>query len=373
MFENMKLGILGGGQLGTMLIRHATDLGINVLILDKSADSPGGRYTSSFVCANPNSYDDVLKFGEQADVITIEMEAVNTAALYELEQKGKKVYPTPATIEVIQDKYKQKQFLEANGIPVAKCVPINGKEELYNYTDRLPGCLKKRRDGYDGKGVMMLKSTEDIAEAFTEPSILEEAIAIDKELAVIVARNERGEVKCYEPVYMEFSKTKFVLEYQVSPAPIPTDKAEEAKALATKIAEALNLVGILAVEMFLTEGNEVLVNELAPRPHNSGHHTIESCVTSQYEQHLRAILGLPLGETTEHGKSVMINILAPEGGVVAPEALSQLMAIGNAHLHWYGKHNSKAGRKIGHITITDADMAVLVEKANRVKSILNYE
>lgn len=372
MLENLKIGILGGGQLGGMLLRHAIDLGLSVSVLDKDANAPCARYTSSFFCGDPKSFDDVLAFGKELDVITIEMEAVNIDALRELEKQGKKVFPSPATIQVIQDKYTQKQFLLSHNIPVVPGIAIEDKKDLVKHEDKIPGCLKKRRDGYDGYGVMVLKTVADVEKAFDAPSVLEELVDIKHEIAVIVGRNEQGEVKCYDPVMMVFSEEKFVLESQVAPAQLADGMAEEAFAIAEKIADALKLVGILAVEMFVTKDNKILVNELAPRPHNSGHHTIEASTTSQYEQLLRAILGLPLGDTALHLPSLMLNILENEAlRSDRQNKFNSLLAIPGAHLHWYGKKGSRLGRKVGHVTVTGSTMEEILAKAETIRKILN--
>lgn len=372
MLENLKIGILGGGQLGGMLIRHAIDLGLSISVMDKDANAPCARYTSSFFRADPTSYEAVLEFGKDLDVITIEMEAVNIDALRELEKQGKKVFPAPDTIKVIQDKFTQKQFLLSHNIPVVPGEAVEGKEDLYRYENKLPGCLKKRRNGYDGYGVMVLKTAADIATAFDEPCVLEELVDIKHEVAVIVARNEHGAVKCYDPVMMVFSEEKFVLDFQEAPAQLEEGILKEAITLAEKIADALKLVGILAVEMFVTKDNRLLVNELAPRPHNSGHHTIEASTTSQYEQLLRAILGLPLGDTALRFPSLMMNILeTPALNSNRQEKLQSLLDIQGVHLHWYGKKGNRLGRKVGHITITGNTMESVVSKAETIRKILN--
>lgn len=372
MLENLKVGILGGGQLGSMLLRHSIDFGLSVSVLDKDAIAPCTRNTSSFTLGDPKSYEDVLAFGKDLDVITIEMEAVNIDALRALEKQGKKVFPSPDTIQVIQDKYTQKQFLLSHNIPVVPGVAVEGKNDLHQLENKLPGCLKKRRDGYDGYGVMVLKTTADIEKAFDVPSVLEELVDIKNEIAVIVARNEHGEVKCYDPVMMVFSEAKFVLESQVAPAQIAAGLQKEAFTLAENIANALNLVGILAVEMFVTKENKLLVNELAPRPHNSGHHTIEASTTSQYEQLLRAILGFPLGDTTLHLPSQMLNILETEALAANRQAkLISLLNVPGAHLHWYGKEGGRLGRKLGHVTITGSTFEEIAAKAETIRKILN--
>ncbi|UYQ91132.1 5-(carboxyamino)imidazole ribonucleotide synthase [Chitinophaga horti] len=368
----MKIGILGGGQLGGMLIRHAIDFGLRISVMDKDANAPCARYTSSFTLGSPTSYEDVLNFGKGLDVITIEMEAVNIDALRELEKQGVKVFPRPDTIAVIQDKYTQKQFLLSHNIPVVPGVAVDNKNDLLKLENKLPGCLKKRRDGYDGYGVMVLKTAADIEKAFDAPSVLEELVDIKNEIAVIVGRNEQGEVKCYDPVMMVFSEEKFVLEFQEAPAQIDEAIRNEAFALAEKIADALQLVGILAVEMFITRDGKLIVNELAPRPHNSGHHTIEASTTSQYEQLLRAILGLPLGDTSLRFPSLMMNILETEALSIDRQGkFHRLLEVPGAHLHWYGKKGIRLGRKVGHITITDNTIEGTLAKADTIRKILN--
>jgi 5-(carboxyamino)imidazole ribonucleotide synthase len=272
---------------------------------------------------------------------------------------------------MIQDKWTQKTFLQEAGIPVVPGSAVMNRAELQERKPTLPAVLKLCRAGYDGRGVMMLRNEDDFVTAFDAPSVIEECVAIRQEISVIVARNEQGEVKCYDPVVMMFNTEKFILDFQVCPADISLKEVEEAQSLAKRVAEALNLVGILAVEMFITESGVILVNELAPRPHNSGHHTIEACVTSQYEQLLRAILGLPLGDTRTTAPSVMVNILeaAPDKQAALREGLQAVQAIEDAHIHWYGKGGGKEGRKMGHITITGHSAEAAMRKAEMVRSL----
>ena len=368
--KDIHIGVLGGGQLGGMLIRHAVDYGLYVHVLDSSTDATCARFTNNFVVGDALNYDDVVNFGKGLDVITIEKEAVNVDALEYLASTGVKVHPSPQVIRTIQDKYLQKEYLQQYDIPVAPGVLIKDKSELGSYTDRLPACLKLCRDGYDGKGVMMMRTEADFANAFDAPCVLEDLIDIRKELAVIVSRNEKGEIKCYDPVEMVVNKKLNLLDYQLAPAEITDRNAAQAKDLAVRTAEAFKLVGIMAVELFLTVDDQILVNELAPRPHNSGHHTIEACVTSQYEQLLRAILGMPLGNTSVHKKSVMMNILEPAEGkkIELERTFAAALATNDAHLHWYGKKNSKEGRKIGHITINGDSISEAISKAEEIKN-----
>jgi 5-(carboxyamino)imidazole ribonucleotide synthase len=373
MFQDLKIGVLGGGQLGAMLMQEAINYGLTVCILDKSPEAPCSRYTKSFQVGDPMSYDDVVTFGKVLDIITIEMEAVNIPALKYLQKLGVKVYPSPNVISIIQNKYIQKRFLQSSNIPVANGIGILNRADLYNHIDKLPGCLKKCREGYDGTGVMILRTEADIEKAFDDACVLEELVQIEHEISVIVARNEAGDIKCYDPVMMMFNKERFVLDYQLCPANITPEIASQARDLAIKIADACGLTGILAVEMFITTDGRLLVNELAPRPHNSGHHTIEACTTSQYGQLIRAILGLPLGETSIHKSSVMVNLLQPAASRQQnmQQTLSSILAMADVHLHWYGKKGNREGRKIGHITITDSTVENAITKAEKVRNILN--
>jgi 5-(carboxyamino)imidazole ribonucleotide synthase len=372
MWYDKKVGILGGGQLGAMLIRSAVDLGLDISVMDGSAEAPCARYTSAFKQGSLMDYDAVMAFGENLDVLTIEIEAVSVQAMKDLEAKGVKVYPSPQVVELIQDKWTQKTFLKEAGIPVVPGSFVSNRTELQEKKPTLPSVLKLCRAGYDGRGVMMLRNEDDFVTAFDAPSVIEECVAIRQEISVIVARNELGEVRCYDAVEMMFNPERFILDFQVCPANISVKEAEEAEALAKRVAEALNLVGILAVEMFITESGQILVNELAPRPHNSGHHTIEACVTSQYEQLLRAILGLPLGDTRTTTPSVMVNILeaSSDRQTALREGLQSIQAIEDTHIHWYGKGGGKEGRKMGHITITAHSAEAAMSKAEMVRSLL---
>lgn len=372
MFDNLKIGILGGGQLGSMLLRYAIDYGLNVSVLDKDPSAPCSRYSSSFVAGDPMDYNDVLKFGEQLDIVTIEKEAVNINALRTLRDRGVKVYPSPETLELIQDKYVQKQFLKEHNIPVAMGWLVMDKAELVNYTDKLPGILKKCTDGYDGKGVLMLKTAEDFSKAFNDPCVLEELVDIKQEISVIVSRSEGGVVECYDPVLMMFDKERMLLDFQVCPAGLDDETAIRVCTIATRVAEAIGLTGIMAVEMFIATNGKIYVNELAPRPHNSGHHTIEAAKTSQFEQQLRVILGLPLGSTKTTTPSVMVNILEPAAHKkhAVMEALKTILGTSDMHLHWYGKKGGAEGRKMGHVTITDVKWEDAVSKSIMIKHIL---
>jgi 5-(carboxyamino)imidazole ribonucleotide synthase len=375
MLENYKIGILGGGQLGAMLLRHAIDFGLHVSVMDKDANAPCSRHTSHFHVGDPLNYNDVVEFGKDLDIVTIEKEAVNVNALYELRKKGLKVYPSPEIIDVIQDKYIQKKFLETNDIPVVPGIPILNRNDLKTHMNKLPACLKKCKHGYDGKGVMILKSPTDIELAFDEPCVLEELVDIKQEISIIVSRNESGTIECYDPVLMVFDKERMILDFQICPANINVELAMRACNLAIKTAEALKLVGIMAVEMFISTNGKLYVNELAPRPHNSGHHTIEAHTTSQFEQQMRIILGLSMGSTKLNRASVMINILEPAAyrRSIIRAALKTILCTNDVHLHWYGKRAGTEGRKMGHLTITETNIENALSKAVMIRHLLKGE
>lgn len=372
MFDNLKVGIIGGGQLGAMLLRYAIDYGIEAAILDKDPNAPCSRYSGSFKVGDPMSYDDVVNFGRNLDVVTIEMEAVNADALKALKENGVKVFPSPDTLETIQDKYVQKQFLKKHDIPVVNGWLVKNKAELEGYTAKLPACLKKCTDGYDGKGVMMLRTAEDITRAFDGPYVLEEIVDIEKEISVIVSRDEAGNIECYDPVMMMFDKELMLLDFQVCPGDLDDGVAADVRNLAKSVAKALNLIGIVAVEMFIASDGKVYVNELAPRPHNSGHHSIEACATSQFEQLIRVMLGLPLGSTETLMPSVMVNILEPvaDKRQTVMNALKAALSDKDIHLHWYGKTSGKVGRKMGHITITNSKIEDAISKSVKIKQLI---
>ena len=375
MLEHLKIGILGGGQLGAMLLRYAIDFGLNVSVMDKDADAPCSRHTSSFQIGDPLNYEDVIQFGKNLDIITIEKEAVNITALKYLQQSGVQVYPSPETIEIIQNKFLQKQFLKENNIPVVAGILVQGRQDMEQHISKLPACLEKCAQGYDGRGVMILRTPDDIAKAFDEPCVLEDLINIKHEISVIVSRNESGAIECYDPVLMIFNKERMILDFQMCPANIDIDVAMQACNLAIKTAEALNLVGIMAVEMFIATNGELYVNELAPRPHNSGHHTIEANTTSQFEQQMRLILKLPIGSTKLNKASVMINILEPAAyrKAMIREALKTILCTSDVHFHWYGKKGGTEGRKMGHVTIVETNIENALSKAVMIRHLLKGE
>lgn len=369
--NNFKLGVLGGGQLGRMLIQSGIDLNISFSVLDPDANAPCNQL-APFTTGKLTDYDTVIQFGSSCDLITIEIENVNTAALRELEKRGKKVFPQPSIIELIQDKRIQKQFYVDNEIPTAEFVLTENKSDVLKHKAFLPAVNKLGKEGYDGRGVQMIRSEQDLEKAFDSPGLLEKLIDFDKEIAIIVAKNEKGDIISYPAVEMAFHPEKNLVEYLFAPADLPDAIQQKADQIARKVINRLGLVGILAVEMFVTKGGEVLVNEVAPRPHNSGHQTIEANYTSQYEQHLRAILNQPLGSTKMLIPSAMVNLLGEDGftGEAKYQGMEAVLALEGVHVHLYGKKITKPFRKMGHVTIVDNDMESLRKKANFVKDNL---
>ncbi len=372
---NLKVGVLGGGQLGRMLLQSAININIDLKMMDADPNAPCSKLVSDFVVGDLEDFDAVYKFGKQCDILTIEIEKVNIKAMKKLQSEGVKVYPQPEIVEMIQDKRVQKQFYIDNNIPTAPFVLTDSRADLEKLSDRFPSVHKIGKGGYDGRGVQVIKSVDDIAKAFDAPSLLEEFVPFKKELAVIVSRNENGEVNAFPVVEMVFHPEHNLVEYLLSPAVIDKSEAEKAKKVAVEIIQKLEMVGILAVEMFLTKDNEILVNEIAPRPHNSGHQSIEGNFVSQYDQHLRAILNLPLGDTSTKISSAMVNVLGEDGfkGDAKYEGMEEIMRISGASVHLYGKKLTKPFRKMGHVTITDPSLTSLKRKIEIVKSTLKVK
>lgn len=369
--QELKVGILGGGQLGRMLIQSGIDLNIQFSILDPDAEAPC-KQLAEFIQGKLTHFDTVMHFGKSCDLITIEIENVSVEALKELVRQGKKVFPQPEVIELIQDKRTQKEFYRKNNIPTAEFILVDSKQDIKKHVAFLPAVNKLGKEGYDGRGVQIIRNEKDFEKAFDAPSLLEKLIDFEKEISVIVARNENGEIVSYPAVEMVFHPEANLVEYLFSPAQISSAVSKEADQLARTIIQKLNMVGLLAVEMFVTKDDKILVNEVAPRPHNSGHQTIEANITSQYEQHLRAILNLPLGNTSSRQASAMVNLLGEEGysGLAQYQGLEEILKLSGVHVHLYGKRNTKPFRKMGHVTIVGDDIESLKKKANFVKHTL---
>lgn len=370
--SDLKLGILGGGQLGRMLIQEAINYNLTTLVLDPDTDAPCKHLANYFECGSITDFDTVYNFGKKADIITIEIEKVNIEALEQLEKEGKQVFPQSRVIRLIQDKGVQKQFFKENNIPTAPFQLVNTKDDIRNSNFTFPYILKQRRDGYDGKGVMRINNAAEIDQAFDAPCLIEELIDFEKEIAVIVARNSKGDMKTFPMVEMEFNAEANLVEFLISPSTYPEALQNKAEVIAKNIASSLNITGLLAVEMFVTRNGDLLVNELAPRPHNSGHHTIEGNYVSQFEQHLRAIFNLPLGDTRSVSNAVMINLLGEKNhdGVAKYNGLEKIMAIDGVYIHLYGKKYTKPFRKMGHITVVDQNRESAIQKADYIKNTL---
>lgn len=367
-----KLGVLGGGQLGRMFIQAAISYDVRIFVMDALKTAPCGHLAYEFTEGDIQSYDDVMDFGKDMDVITVEIEHVNVDALEMLEKNGVKVFPQPKILRMIQDKGLQKSFYQEHAIPTAPFQLLKNKSELQKHKYKFPFIQKLRKGGYDGKGVKIIHSKEELNEAFDLPSLIEEKINFKKELSVIVARNERGEVKSFPVVECEFNEELNLVEFLFSPAEISETIEEKAIALAEKVIQELRLVGLLAVELFLTQEDELLVNEVAPRTHNSGHHTIECNTVSQFEQHLRAILNLPLGNTDIKTPGVMINLIGEQQyqGAVKYEGLEEVMKMKEVYIHLYGKPETRPGRKMGHVTITNSNLKDAKMNAREVQEKL---
>jgi len=372
--SDFKLGILGGGQLGKMLLAETRKFDIQTYILDPSDEAPSQFGATKFFRGSLMDFDTVYQFGKMINLLTIEIENVNLDALDKLEEEGLPVFPSPKTLRLIQNKGKQKDFYVENDIPTSKhlrFVDLNNlKAAVTSSAVEMPFVWKCAQFGYDGNGVKIVRSTLDLVNLPDVECIAEDVIPFKNELAVIVARSVSGEVKTYPVVEMEFHPEANQVEYVICPARIDKKIAKKAIEVALKVSEKFNHVGLLAVEMFQTEEDEILVNEVAPRPHNSGHHTIEASYTSQFENHLRAILDLPLGNTDSKVAGIMVNLVGEEGfsGQVIYENIDKIMAIDGVTPHIYGKRETRPFRKMGHVTIVNEDMKTARKIAEEVKN-----
>lgn len=377
--SDFKLGILGGGQLGKMMLYETRKFDIQTHVLDPSAVAPCRISCNYFEQGDLMEYDTVLKFGRNVDVLTFEIESVNVDALEQLEKEGKLVFPSAGTLRKIQDKSVQKDFYKKHNIPTANFRIFKTKEEM---TEALvfkklafPFIWKSATGGYDGKGVSMIENEEDAIPLPDVACIVEEMIPFKNELSVIVARNVSGEMKTYPVVEMEFHPEANQVEYVICPARIDGKVAEKARNLALKVSEAFNHVGLLAVEMFQTQTDEILVNEVAPRPHNSGHYSIEGSYTNQFEQHIRAILDLPLGNTDSKVGAVMVNLVGSENheGNVVYRNMEEILRLKGVTPHIYGKKQTRPFRKMGHVTIVNHDLNEARNIAEKVKKTIKVE
>jgi len=374
--HGFKVGVLGGGQLGKMLALAAGKWGLPFYVLDASRDFPAGSYSTEFTEGSFKDFDDVYNFGKDKDIVTIEIEHVNTDALIKLQAEGIQVHPNPHALNIIKDKGLQKQFYTDKSLPTSPFRLYADEVELKHSIEdsRLiyPFVQKTRTAGYDGRGVAVIRSEEDLHKILKGPCITEPLVDIDKEIAIVVARNAKGQTTTFPPVEMDFNPVANLVEYLYCPADISYNLLTKADELAREIIEAYDVCGLLAVEFFLTKSGEILINEVAPRTHNSGHHTIDSCQTSQFEQQLRAILNMPLGSTNMTSPAIMVNLLGEAGhtGPAIYEGMDACLETEGVHIHLYGKKMTKPFRKMGHATIVDKDLVKAKEKADFVKKTL---
>ena len=371
----MKAGILGGGQLGRMLLQAAANYTVETYVLENDPHCPAAHLCHHFIQGDITNFDDVYAFGKKVDVLTIEIENVNIEALEKLEAEGVKVIPKPSAIKIIKNKIKQKGFYQVNEIPTSDFVVTHTKESLPHHHAFLPAVHKLGEGGYDGKGVQIIRTKDDFEKGFDAPSVLEKMVAIDKELAMIVAIAQDGTATLYPPAEMIFDPVLNLLDYQISPALLPEKVSWKAEAIALKLVKAFNSPGLFAVELFVTKDEEVFVNETAPRVHNSGHHSIEANYSSQYDMLWRIMLNYPLGNPDAILPSAIVNILGAEGhsGEAVYTNLDDVLSMDNVFVHLYGKKQTKPGRKMGHVTIMHTDYQDLRYKANKIKHTLKVE
>ncbi|AEW87064.1 5-(carboxyamino)imidazole ribonucleotide synthase [Flavobacterium columnare] len=372
--SDYKLGILGGGQLGKMLLCETRKFDIQTFVLDPNEEAPARIGCDKFYQGSLLDFDTVYQFGKKVDLLTLEIEHVNLEALEKLEEEGLAIYPSPKTLRLIQNKGQQKDFYSKNNIPTSvyqRFVDITDLKEAIKKNElEFPFVWKSAQGGYDGNGVKIVRSSIDLLDLPEVECLAEDLVSFKNELAVIVARNPKGEIKTYPVVEMEFHPEANQVEYTICPARIDDTVAQKAREVALKVSEAMNHVGLLAVEMFQTVDDDILVNEVAPRPHNSGHYSIEASYTSQFEQHLRAILDLPLGNTNSKVAGIMVNLVGEEGysGQVVYKNIGQIMAIEGVTPHIYGKRETRPFRKMGHVTIVNENMSEARRIAEEVKN-----
>jgi len=377
--SNLKLGITAGGQLGKMLIQEASKWDITTYILDANEDCPAGGLASHYVKGSNTDYESVYQFGKLVDVLTFEIENVNVKALKKLKSEGLRIVPAPEILELIQDKGLQKNFYKENSIPSSPYQLYESSQAILKGLEsgeiHYPFVQKLREGGYDGRGVAVINDKSDLDKLLSGASLVEDKVDIDKEISVIVARNKKGEIKCFPPVEMIFDPKSNQVDKIICPSAISEEQSEKARHRASQIIEMLDMEGLLAIEFFIDSKGRVLVNEMAPRTHNSGHHTIESTISSQFEQHLRAVLNLPLGSTKLKQPSVMLNIVGSEGyeGPVKYEGIAESLAIEGVKIHLYGKKLTRPFRKMGHITILAPTLEEAINKADKVKQLIKVK
>lgn len=370
-----KAGILGGGQLGRMLLQAAANYPVETYVMEKDADCPAAHLCHHFIKGDITSFEDVYQFGKALDAITIEIESVNLEALEKLEAEGVKVYPTPAALKIIKNKIRQKEFYRHHEIPTSDFVITHNLETLNEHLHLLPAVHKLSEGGYDGKGVQVINDSTAIPLGFNAPAVLEKQVNIKKEISLILAVSNTAEIKMYAPVDMVFDQRLNLLSHQLSPAELPEKVEWKAEAIAIKLIKALNSPGIFAVEMFVDQNDNVLVNETAPRVHNSGHHSIEACYSSQFDMLWRIMLNYPLGNTDNILPAAIVNLIGEEGnsGPAVYTGLEEVLKMDNVFVHIYGKKETKPGRKMGHVTIISKEKQDLLYKANLIKRLMKVE
>lgn len=367
-----KIGILGGGQLGRMLLQVAANYPVETYVLENDAECPAAHLCQHFTKGDIKDFDAVYNFGKGLDAITIEIENVNIDALEKLEAEGVKVFPKPSVLRTIKNKILQKEYYKQHGVPTSDFIITQDKAELAKQQAFLPAVHKIGEGGYDGKGVQLLKTADDLSKGFDAPSVLEKMVPIQKEIAQMIAVNEKGETALYPPVEMLFDPELNLLDYQLCPADISTQTLYKVEAIALAVVRNFKSPGIFAVELFIDQNGDVLVNETAPRVHNSGHHTIEAHYSSQFDMLWRVMLNYPLGNTAAILPSIMVNIIGDEGhsGDVKYEGLDEVLKVENAFVHLYGKKQTKPGRKMGHVTILSKEKQDLLYQSNKIKRTL---
>lgn len=376
---NKKIGIIGGGQLGKMILDETNKIDLEVSILDPNKNSPCKNLTKNFILGDFNDFDTVLNFGLAHDIISYEIEHINVDALDELVSKGIEVQPSPEILRIIQDKNLQKSFFKENNFPTSDFSYFNSKNDLLNSFKKsnlsFPCVWKKTKFGYDGFGVKILNTKNDFSKLPDAEMIIEDLIEFKKELSVIVAVNKKGDIKAYETVEMEFNPDSNQVEFVISPANISENINRNAKKIAYELAKKINLIGLLAVEMFLTNDDKILINEIAPRPHNSGHFSIDACPTSQFKQHINSIMNFELGETSHQNCAVMLNLVGGNShtGEVKYENLDLVKNQKNVYIHIYGKKITRPNRKMGHVTVICDNFASAYKKAKEIKEIIKVK
>ncbi|MGB3007358.1 MAG: 5-(carboxyamino)imidazole ribonucleotide synthase [Chitinophagaceae bacterium] len=368
----LKVGILGGGQLGRMLLQAAANYPVETYVLENDDDCPAAHLCHFFTKGDIKDFDTVYNFGKGLDALTIEIENVNAEALEKLEAEEIKIYPKPSVLKTIKNKILQKEYYRQYQIPTADYMITMNSAELSEAANFLPAVHKVGEGGYDGRGVQLLRTKEDILKGFDAPSVLEKMVPIFKEIAQMVAINEKGETALYPPVEMLFDPVLNLLDYQLCPAEIDMKTLWKVEAISLAVVRNFKSPGIFAVEMFINKNGDVLVNETAPRVHNSGHHTIEAHYCSQFDMLWRIMLDYPLGNTDAILPSIMVNIVGADGfsGPVNYEGLEEVLKIENAFVHLYGKKQTKPGRKMGHVTILSNEKQELLHRSNKVKRTL---